>query len=90
MLRAESLPRFCATSSWAGVLAVALFVSLPACSPPEAPETERHPEPIAPSGQHGALREAIQQPIDEAKAARELPEEAARRQRAEIDAQTGG
>ena len=53
-----------------------------ACSKPRPPDTDRPPEPRA--------ADAIHQPIDRAKAAEGDVEDAAAKQRAAIDAQTGG
>jgi hypothetical protein len=55
-----------------------------ACSKPEPPEKERPPEPQATE-----LRDAIQQPIDRARAAEDQVRKAAAQQRAAIDAQSG-
>lgn len=89
MSRTATLPRSAALA-----LAIAGIFAIAGCAPPEPPDPERKPEPIAPAAQsdapHTELREAIQQPIDDAKAASDLTEDAARRQRDEIDAQTGG
>jgi hypothetical protein len=67
-----------------------------ACSRPEPPPTDQPPEPqadaaVADAGgeSHTQLRDAIQRPIDKAKAVEGVTLEAAERQRAEIDAQTG-
>lgn len=62
-------------------LAVPLLCA--ACSKPEPPEKERPPEPQATE-----LRDAIQQPIDRAKAVEGEVQDAAAQQRAAIDAQT--
>ena len=67
-----------------------------ACSRPEPPPTDQPPEPQADTAvaaadgeRHTQLRDAIQRPIDKAKAVEDVTLEAAERQRAEIDAQTG-
>ena len=65
-----------------------------ACSRPEPPPTDQPPEPqadaaVASAESHTQLRDAIQRPIDKAKAVEDVTLEAAERQRAEIDAQTG-
>jgi hypothetical protein len=67
------------------LILAALAVSLlcAACSKPEPPEKERPPEPQATE-----LRDAIQQPIDRAKAVEDQVQEAAAQQKAAIDAQT--
>ncbi|MCY7355013.1 MAG: hypothetical protein LH470_08070 [Lysobacter sp.] len=58
-----------------------------ACSKPAPPPTDQPPEPQA---QHTELRDAIQQPIDKAKAVEKAMQDAASKQQAEIDAKTGG
>jgi len=60
---------------------------LAACSKPEPPPRDQPPEPQA---QHTELRDAIQQPIDQAKAVEKSVQDAADRQQAEIDVETGG
>lgn len=57
------------------------LATLPGCGKPELPDSERPPEPQA-----TALRDAIAQPIEQAKAAQTAVDEAARAQRAAIDA----
>ena len=76
---------------------IALCASLlcaAACSKPEPPPTDQPPEPQAqqPGGQAQAteLRDAIQRPIDRAKAVEPQVLDAAKQQQADIDAQTGG
>ena len=65
--------------------------ALAACSKPEPPEKERPPEPKASSEpRHTELRDAIQAPIDRAKSVEKTTLDAADKERAEIDAQTGG
>jgi hypothetical protein len=74
-------------------LAMSLLAAcaLAACSKPEPPEKERPPEPKASSEpRHTELRDAIQAPIDRAKSVEKTTLDAADKQRAEIDAQTGG
>ncbi len=72
-----------------------LLLSCAACSRPEPPPTDQPPEPqaaaaVAATGErHTQLRDAIQRPIDKAKAVEGVTLDAAERQRAEIDAQTG-
>lgn len=63
--------------------ALAVLLSCAACSKPEPPEKERPPEPQATE-----LSDAIQQPIDRAKAVDGQVQDAAAQQRAAIDAQT--
>nr|WP_199753467.1 hypothetical protein [Luteimonas cucumeris] len=62
------------------------IVALAGCRQPEPPPTERPPEPQA---QHTQLRDAIQQPIDKAKAVEQTVQDAAVQQRAAIDAAGG-
>ena len=75
--------------------AVLVLLSCVACSRPEPPPTDQPPEPqadtaVAAAGEsHTQLRDAIQRPIDKAKAVEDVTLDAAERQRAEIDAQTG-
>ncbi|WP_147653537.1 hypothetical protein [Vulcaniibacterium gelatinicum] len=68
------------------ILSCALVLA--ACSRPEPPPTDQPPEPQAES--HTELRDAIQQPLDKARAVEQTVEDAAEKQREEIDAQTGG
>ena len=69
-----------------------LVLSAAGCSHPEPPPTDKPPEPQAdaPAQPRGALTEAIQAPIDKAKAVEGTVLDAAEQQKAEIDAQTGG
>ena len=67
------------------LLAIA-FSALAACNKPEPPPTERPPEPQA---QHTELRDAIQKPIDQAKAVEKTVQDAADQQKAEIEAAGG-
>ena len=64
-----------------------------ACSRPEPPPTDQPPEPQADTPataeRHTQLRDAIQRPIDKARAVEDVTLDAAERQRTEIDAQTG-
>ena len=75
--------------------AIALLLSCAACSRPEPPPTDQPPEPqagtaVAATGErHTELRDAIQHPIDKAKAVEDVTLDAAERRAAEIDAQTG-
>ena len=66
------------------VAVLALPLLCAACSKPEPPEKQRPPEPQATE-----LRDAIQQPIDRAKAVDAQVQDAAAQQQAAIDAQTG-
>ena len=74
--------------------AALVLLSCVACSRPEPPPTDQPPEPqadtaVAVAGEsHTQLRDAIQRPIDKAKAVEDVTLDAAERQRAEIDAQT--
>ncbi len=63
---------------------VLLITGLGACKP-EPPPLEQPPEPKAAATE---LRDAIQQPIDKAKAIEAATQEAADKQRAAIDAAT--
>ena len=82
--------------------AVSMLLLCVACSKPQPPETDRPPEPQAGATQgtdQGAaatgaadatgLRDAIQQPIDRARAVDAQVEDAAAKQRAAVDAQSG-
>ena len=67
---------------------LSLLLACNACSKPEPPKKERPPEPQA---QHDTqLRDAIQAPIDRAKALEPQVLDAAKQQQDAIDAQTGG
>ena len=86
VLRARAMP----------ACAVLALLACAACSRPEPPPTDQPPEPQADTAvaagdaeRHTQLRDAIQRPIDKAKAVEDVTLEAAERQRAEIDAQTG-
>jgi hypothetical protein len=76
------------------VLSFSVATLLCACSKPQPPEKERPPEPQAEAQANQPratqLRDAIQAPIDKAKAVEQTTLDAAEKQRAEIDAQTGG
>ena len=74
---------------FAVAMAVAPLLLVAACSKPEAPDKQRPPEPQA-AEQHTELRDAIQAPIDRAKAVSPAVQDAAQQQRDQIDAQTGG
>ena len=69
-----------------GLLSVLLACT--ACSKPEPPKKEQPPKPRA--GQATELRDAIQRPIDRAKAVEPAVLDAAQKQQDAIDAQTGG
>ena len=74
----------------AGMLSLLLACS--ACSKPEPPKKDQPPEPQAqaPVETHTELRDAIQAPIDRAKAVEPVVLDAAKKQSDDIDAQTGG
>lgn len=65
-------------------LALIAFAACVACKSPEPPPTDDPPAPQATQ-----LRDAIQAPIDKAKAVEDQVQDAADRQRAEIDAAGG-
>ncbi|WP_159016987.1 hypothetical protein [Cognatiluteimonas profundi] len=68
--------------------ALSLLLACSACSKPEPPKKERPPEPQA---QHDTqLRDAIQAPIDRAKAVEPQVLDAAKQEQDAIDAQTDG
>lgn len=69
--------------------AVLLPLLLCACDKPKPPPTDAPPAPTT-SARDTQLRDAIQQPIDRAKAVEAQLQDAAARQQAAIDAQTGG
>lgn len=76
------------------VLALAACTALAGCNPPEPPDKEQPPEPIAgtavPAAQDPtALRRAIEQPIDKAKAAEDATAAAQQAQQDALDAATG-
>lgn len=79
---------------YANAAVLLLVLSCAACSRPQPPPTDEPPEPQARAATEGAqateLRDAIQQPIERAKAVEEAVRDAAEQQQAEIDAQTGG
>ncbi len=79
------------------VAALSTVLLCAACSRPEAPPTDQPPEPQAAQAQadpyqqtHSELNDAIQRPINKAKAVESTVLDAADQQRADIDAQTGG
>ena len=61
------------------------LTGLAACKP-EPPPTDEPPEPKAVAVDNTQLRDAIQKPIDQAKAVEGVVQEAADQQRAEVDA----
>lgn len=65
--------------------ATVLALSAVACTRPPDPPTDAPPEPQATE-----LRDAIQAPIDRARAVEDTVLDAAEKQRADIDAATGG
>jgi hypothetical protein len=65
-------------------LALVTFGACTACKPPEPPPTDEPPEPQATQ-----LRDAIQAPIEKAKAVEDQVQDAADKQRAEIEAAGG-
>ena len=69
-----------------GLLSVSLACT--ACSKPEPPKKEQPPKPRA--EQATELRDAIQRPIERAKAVEPAVLDAAQKQQDAIDAQTGG
>ena len=76
------------------VIAMSLLIGcsgLTGCSKPKVPDHDDPPEPqAAAAAQPTQLREAMQKPIDKAQAAQGEVDAAAERQRAAIDAVTGG
>jgi hypothetical protein len=71
-------------------VAFALLIVCSACSKPEPPKKEQPPEPQAQVEHATELRDAIQAPIDRAKAVEPQVLDAAKQQADAIDAQTGG
>ena len=69
-------------------LVVLLVLCAAGCSRPEPPPTDQPPEPKAQVPQT-ELTKAIKRPIDKAQAVEQTVLDAAEKQRAEIDAQTG-
>jgi hypothetical protein len=65
-------------------LVLSAFAACNACMPPEPPPTDEPPEPQATQ-----LRDAIQAPIEKAKAVEDQVQDAADKQRAEIEAAGG-
>jgi hypothetical protein len=66
-------------------LVATLAVAALGCTPPPEPPTDAPPEPQATE-----LRDAIQAPMDRARAVEDTVLDAAEKQRAEIDAAAGG
>jgi hypothetical protein len=66
---------------------VLVITGLTACKP-EPPPTDQPPEPKATTASAAQLRDAIKQPIDQAKSVEAATQEAADKQRAEIDEAT--
>ena len=66
------------------LLMVPLLLALAACKP-QAPDTERRPDP-----QTTALRDAMKKDLDQAKATAAAAEQASKAQQAELDAAIGG
>ena len=76
----------------AALLALLTCAAVAACSKPQPPDKERPPEPqaTAPAAeQHTELRDAIQAPIDKAKAVEATVDQAAEEQRKAIEAAGG-
>ena len=65
------------------LLMVPLLLSLAACKP-QAPDTERRPDPQA-----TALRDAMKKDLDQAKATATAAEQASKAQQAELEAAAG-
>ena len=66
------------------LLILPLLLALAACKP-QAPDTERRPDPQA-----TALRDAMKKDLDQAKATAAAAEQASKAQQAELDAAIGG
>ena len=66
---------------------VLVITGLTACKP-EPPPLDQPPEPKATAASATELRDAIKRPIDQAQAVEAATQEAAEKQRAEIDAAT--
>ena len=70
---------------------LSLLVLCTACSKPGPPDKNQPPQPQATAAEtHTGLRDAIQAPIDRAKAVSPEVLDAAQKQRDDIDAQAGG
>jgi len=81
------------TTSFLRATALLLVLATAACSKPEPPKKDQPPEPQASQpqpAQDTQLRDAIQQPIDRAKAVEGQVLDAAKQQQDAIDAQAGG
>ena len=72
---------------FAAICPLVVATLLAACSKPAPPPTDQPPEPQA---QHTELRDAIQEPIDKAKAVEKAVQDAAEKQQADIDATIDG
>ena len=70
--------------------ALAAALVLAACNKPVPPDKQEPPEPQAQAPQATELRDAIQAPIDKARAVDAQVQDAAQQQRDAIEAQTGG
>ena len=73
--------------------ALSLLLACGACSKPEPPKKDQPPEPqaqTAPVETHTELRDAIQAPINRAKAVEPEVLDAAKKQQDDIDAQASG
>ena len=68
------------------LVAIVLLCACCACAKPKPPPTDEPPEPQAVTGTE--LRDAIRDPIEKAKAVEQTVQDAADKQREEIDAQT--
>ena len=66
------------------LLTLPLLIGLAACGKPQPPETERRPDPQA-----SALRDAMSKDLEQAKAAAAATEDAAKAQKAALDAAEG-
>lgn len=73
---------------WLRICALSLLLVCTACNKPAPPKKEQPPKPRA--EQRTELRDAIQAPIDRAKAIEPQVLEAAKQQQDAIDAQAGG
>lgn len=70
--------------------AIAAALALAACTEPVPPDKQDPPEPQAHAPQATGLRDAIQAPIDQARAVDAQMQDAAQQQRDAIEAQAGG
>lgn len=78
-------------SSAPACVALLILAVCVGCSKPQAPDKQPPSTPqAAAESQATELRDAIQQPLDQAEAVKQATEDAAKAQRAEIDAATGG